>query len=524
MVTRADIIRQRMGGGQGGARASNVVRIPAPSGGWNARDPYEKMKPEEAITLNNWIPGVLGVRIREGFNTYATGMTDPVETLMEYSPNTGAASEFYGAAGTSIFDISTTGAVGAAEVTGLTNAVFQHTMHVNSAIAALVAVNGEDDPQMYDGSSWTEPAITGSGLTPSDFIHVASHKRRLWFVEKSTLNAWYMPTEAVAGMATKFPLAALCKLGGELMAIGTWTRDGGDGADDMWVGVTSQGEVLVYQGTDPASASTWSLVGVFRITPPMGRRCFIRAGADLGVLTYDGPISLTQVLPFPGSTQKSQTLTDKVKAAFDEARQIAAFGSAWSIIEVPQEQFILMIAPSATDEQSNCFVMSADTGGWCLFPRIDGVCAGLFRDDLYIGLPDGTVKKYGDSYDDDGVPITATLQTAFTTVKGIEEKRFVMARPLMQGPQGYTPIFGLRTDYDVSPISPPVSPAISIGGAVWDEEDWDVASWGQDTVTIAKWQSVSGIGSTVSLVFSITTDMAVSIQSVDLMYEQGGPL
>jgi hypothetical protein len=40
---------------------SKVVTIPPPTGGWNARDPLAEMEPEDAIVLDNIIPGGAGI-------------------------------------------------------------------------------------------------------------------------------------------------------------------------------------------------------------------------------------------------------------------------------------------------------------------------------------------------------------------------------------------------------------------------------------------------------------------------------
>lgn len=522
MPSARDLQAQRQGGGRGGARSNNVVRLPAPSGGWNARDAYEAMKPNHAIRLTNWVPGLLGVTMRKGNTQYATGMTDTVETLMEYAPVNASGRKLFAAAGASVFDASAAGAVGAASLTGMTSAAYQHTMFTTSAGSYLYIVNGADAPRHYDGSAWATPAITDA--TPANFITVTAHKNRLWFAEKNRLDAWYLPTSSIAGAATKFPLGPLCKLGGSLTAIGTWSRDGGDGADDLFVAVTSEGEVIVYQGTDPATASTWSLVGVFRIARPLSRRCFVKAGADLGVLTVDGPVSLGQVLPAAGSVQRRATLTDMISDAFRLAYSIAPSDSAWSIIEAPSEGLIIMNVPSATAGTTSQYVMSADTGGWADWTGINAVCLGLFNDEIYFGKAGGIVSKYGDTYSDDGTPITATLQTAFVALKGVEEKRYTMARPIMQGPAGYEPSFVVRTNYDISPADVSAVTVVTGDGAEWDVAEWDVASWYSNAVPITRWQSVSGIGSVASLAFSIATDIEMTLQGVDLMFDAGGPL
>src|SRR5690606_18644214 len=126
---------------------------------------------------------------------------------------------------------------------------------------------------------------------------------RLFFMENNVLGFWYLAASAISGTATFFNLAPFCSLGGYLMAMGTWTRDGGSGLDDYAVFYTSRGEVLVFQGDDPGDATAWSLVGVFRLGAPVGRRCMIKAGPDLVLVTEDGVIPMTRALAQARSNQ-----------------------------------------------------------------------------------------------------------------------------------------------------------------------------------------------------------------------------
>ena len=42
-------------------------------------------------------------------------------------------------------------------------------------------------------------------------------------------------------------------------AVAGWPQDGGQGIDDLTLFITSEGEVLVYAGSDPSNADDWSL-------------------------------------------------------------------------------------------------------------------------------------------------------------------------------------------------------------------------------------------------------------------------
>ena len=86
----------------GGLRtqSSTTITIPAPIGGWNARDSLGAMAIGDAVTLTNWWPGTNSVVLRYGYTKFATGITGQVETVLAYS--SGTANKLFAAAGTNI--------------------------------------------------------------------------------------------------------------------------------------------------------------------------------------------------------------------------------------------------------------------------------------------------------------------------------------------------------------------------------------------------------------------------------------
>ena len=98
---------------------SQPVSLPAPTGGWNARDSLTGMSPLDAVTLTNWYPATTECVLRNGYTKYATGITGQVETIMAYS---GAATDkLFAIAGTVVYDV-TAGGTATSVVTGLSNA------------------------------------------------------------------------------------------------------------------------------------------------------------------------------------------------------------------------------------------------------------------------------------------------------------------------------------------------------------------------------------------------------------------
>lgn len=83
----------------------SATAIPAPVGGWNARDAFDKMEATDAIKLVNWVPRGGYVQTRGGFGTFQTGLGGPVETLASFQGN---ASLLLAAAGGAFWDVTVT--------------------------------------------------------------------------------------------------------------------------------------------------------------------------------------------------------------------------------------------------------------------------------------------------------------------------------------------------------------------------------------------------------------------------------
>ena len=517
-LSASNAAKARRGGGS--VRDPKVASMPAPIGGWNARDPLPNMAPEDAVVLDNIVPGTGAVRLRNGFAEHATGLGTYVESLMTYAPPAGS-ERMFAAAGGSIYNVTASGAVGAAVLTSLNNARWQHTMFATAAGNYLVAANGADDVINFDGTSWTTPTITG--VTSSNLISVTRHIQRLWFVEKNTLDAWYLPVSSIAGAATKLPLGTYCKRGGSLAAIGSWSRDGGDGLDDVAVFVTTNGEVVLYSGIDPNQASTWQQVGVFHIPKPIGRRCLAKAGGDLAILTKVGLLPLSKILDYAESVQARIAVTDKISGAYLSAATSDGDAFGWQVIEYPKRKLLIVNVPVSERVEQRQFVMAADTGAWCRFTGLNAACWETLNDEVYFGGNDGKVYRYDSDYVDNGSTISAIIQQAFSNYGTNKQKLFVSARPLFTGPDGYTPSIEIKVDYDLTAPTLPASVAAS-SGSQWDTAIWDVDLWDAASVPRKAWQTITGLGLVGSIATRITLSREFTLNQTDVMFQEGGYL
>jgi len=508
---------------------AKVESLPAPVGGWNARDSLANMSPLDAVTLINMFPNVSNCVLRGGYTRHATGMDGEVQSLLRYSPPSGTEKLFavVGTPDLSIFNVSSSGAVGAAEVSSLTNAYWEYANVSTTAGNYLYAVNGTDEPLLYDNSSWTSitavstPAITG--VTTTALSNVALFKNRLWFIEKNTLKAWYLPTSSIGGAASVLDLSSIVSKGGYLVDMGTWTVDAGYGVDDNFVFVTSQGEIVVYAGTDPASADTWSLIGIWQLGAPIGNRCLMKWAGDLLVLNYDGLFPLVAALQ-SSRVDPQVALSDKIQGAISKATGLYSTGATstdWQMLFYPKQNALWINVPVSAGKQEQ-YIMNTITKSWCQFQGWPANCWDLFNNEPYFG-GDGFVGVAWDTtYADNSTNIDTFSLQAFNYFdsRGVE-KYFTRSR-LSLFTDGVPSVFiGMNVDFNISNSTAPLSFSTSEYG-FWDVGKWDTAIWGQDTVITNNWQGITGIGYCGALqVKTASQGLQIEWASTDVVYQQG---
>jgi len=362
-----------------------------------------------------------------------------------------------------------------------------------------------------------------TGVDSSSFINVNLFKNRLWFTQKETMKIWYLETDSIAGAASSIDFGGITRSGGYLQAMGTWTLDAGQGVDDYAVFVTSMGEVLVYNGTDPTDVNKWALRGVWQLGQTFSRRCFFKFAGDLLLLTQDG------LVPLASSLQSSRldprvNLTDKIYYAISQAASTSSTLFGWQINYLAEANMLLINIPiSATEWQQ--YVMHTITKSWAKFTGINASCFEIHNDRLYFG-GDGFVGKYYDSFADDGENITGYVQQAYNYFESRgQQKRFTMARPIFLTNNGYpTVLCGVNVDFDVQNQLGAVTfnPVGDFG--VWDVSDWDDAVWSGGGLTVSKiWQGVTGVGYSAGIAISIASQgIEVHWASTDFVMERGG--
>jgi hypothetical protein len=499
--------------------------IPAPVGGLNDRDSIADMSPKDAIILDNWWPQPSVVQVRKGSLDHVTGFANPVETVAEYLPPSGV-SKLFAASGTGIYDVTTAGTVGAAVQSGLTNARWQTASITTAGGSFMYWVNGADSPRLYDGSAWTAvtgvstPAITG--VTTTTLAHVCLFKNRLFFTENNSMKVWYLPVSSIGGAASELNFGSIFSMGGRVEACYTWTIDAGAGADDHFVVVTSQGEVAVYEGTDPSSASEWRLVGVFRLGRPLGRRCGAKFGGDLVLNTTEGVYPLGQSL-LSASINRSVALSDKIQNSVSEAAALYSGNTGWDVLLYPDANMLILNVPAGNGGNFQ-YVQNTITGAWAKFKGWNAYDFVNASTGLYYGGDTAVVKAWTGKLDN-GISIEADCLPAFSYFsEKARNKFFTLVRPNILTDAKPSILYGLNTDFT------PQEPAGTLNAntpivMTWGSMVWGDMVWGGVLQTLSAWNTVGAVANSAAIRLKVLNNGAdVRLTNIDYLHQTGGIL
>jgi len=513
------------GKGTGPQQQTSVVKtFPAPVGGWNARDALAAMKPTDAVTLTNWYPRPSYVEFRGGHASHATGITGTGKTLAVYNALSGSNTMYcYTASG--IYDVTSAGAVGASKLSR-TNGKHQWTMFGDGTSNWLIAVNGVDKPAYFDGTTWTAvdnattPALTG--LTTTDIIGVSVFKGRLIFVQKSSLSFWYLTAGAAGGALTEFDLSGECSKGGYLMATATWTRDGGSGVDDFFVAITSEGEAIVYQGSNPSSAVSWAKVGSYTIGKPLGRRCVSQLGGECVIITENGTFPLSSLLQ-SGDERAKYALSFKIQNAFVDAARTYGSTFGWKAITYPAYDALLVNVPYAEDGTHYQYVMNLTTKAWTKFSGWNAEDFAILSGSLYF-CRSTVVYKAWTGADDNGSNISFYGKQAFSDFGDSRNKHMKLYMPMLTCNGSLAYASDIDVDFADTEVLSTSSTATS--SSVWGTATWGTSLWGYGLEIIRQWSSpTEWQGRWLSMKLKIDSDnVTVQWTGNTVIYEPGGPI
>lgn len=458
----------------------------------------------------------------------------PVTHLANY--DAGAISKLFAADLTNIYDITTPADAAkppAASVTGQTSGQWSHVNFTTSGGSFLVMVNGADSMEQFNGSAWA--AIT-TVSAPISITNVATttlsqtwkFKSRLFFVQGGTMSAWYLPTLSVGGAALELPLGSIFSKGGSLLFGFTFSMDAGLGPDDYCGFCTDQGEVAVYQGTDPNDALAWALAGVYTIGRPLGKNAHFKAGGDIGILTDDGAISAIEMLQKDRAGLQTSAITYPIEPLWKETVDARFSGILpFSCVLWPAKSMLVIGVPASGGQTRYAYAANTRHGAWGRRTGWDIRCLIVYGDSLFFGTRAGTILEGDVTGADEGVPYSAVAIPKFETFGRSEEKIANHCRMIARSNNPFTPQLFACTDYQVD-IPTPLSADADESANVWGVARWGQFTWSSTSdskQSRSSWQSVHDMGQALAPGIQITTGRTtapdVELFALHLIFETG---
>lgn len=408
-------------------------------------------------------------------------------------------------------------------LTDIASGPFQSGEAITGAISGSATVDAV--AVLMPGTSMTFAG--GADLTTADLDFCWQHKNRLFFVQKDSLNAWYLPVGQISGELTRFSLGGQFKLGGSLTMGATWSRDTGSGLYAMCAFFSSEGEVAVYQGDNPGAAETWTLVGVYKIGKPRGKRSVMDAGGDLLTATDIGLIPLSRALAVDFAVLGAEAVSEGIIDLWNEEIGKRPVGD-WNVAMWSTRQMVVVSLPQTDSHPARWLVTNAKTRGWSTYSGWSATCLHVFEDELYFGDETGAVYKAEQTGLDDGKPYTATCVPTFDQMNVVGNKEVSLLRPVIRCSRKVMEQTTSLTDYNLRIPAPPPGTVIDThsvwGGAKWGESKWGGAN--AEKFIIQNWRAAFGDGEVHSAALQITSGSIAPLDAelirIDATFTSGG--
>lgn len=338
---------------------------------------------------------------------------------------------------------------------------------------ASVAVTGtgsniSDGTTQWDYVGAAQSSVIGPSLAdqrlgyaadPSTFAFVHVFKSRVWFVERDTARAWYLTAGSLYGTATSFNFGS--RMSGPLRGLWSWTYDGGAGLDDSLVAISGAGDVVIYQGTDPASASTFGLKGVWSVgAVPEGRRFATSSGGELLILSALGLVPLSVLTRGAEKYDPGSSLTRAIGPLYQRLFNAYAGHRGWAVVPHPTANGLLIIVPVSDSGDTQQLFFSFASKGWFVWRDLPMLSAGTFGRELYFGTHDGRVCVQRGYVDDvqvddssDFDPVAYSGLTAFWNGGNARNKQVQFIRPILDSDVAL-PVCQATAKYDYDTVEP----------------------------------------------------------------------
>jgi hypothetical protein len=425
--------------------------------------------------------------------------------------------------------VGVTGAAGMTQINNI-NAKVTNIGGSSGAWTVTLNVNSSGFSAWTSGGILSSPfpyALTGGPSPLTSLSQVIRYKSRLWFVQANSMNVYYLPQNVFAGQLTLLPMGPNFNLGGSLAMMATNSVDNAGGINDYLAFISTQGEVVMYQGYDPAQVATWYEAGHFRIGNPLalGRRGNVKLGSDAAILCADGLTPLSKALVADRS-QPLIAITDKIRADIntDASSYQGIFG--WQVVLYPMGTKIILNVPTSANLASYQYVQNTISGAWCTFGRYNSpwnaICFETAGQSIYYGTVN-SVAQCDTTTADDANPYIVTAKPAFSYMGEREmQKIWSQCQPFFQVTGSLTLSINMLVDFDTTAATN-VVPLSAGNSAIWNVAMWNVSGWSDNEQVVKPWIGLAASGYAGSMELRINVaNLTAKWQSTNYIFRSGG--
>ena len=517
------------------AQVAQSFIVPAPTGGLNYRDPIVAMQPTDAVVLNNMIPKQQGVELRKGWQEFSDainigGNPQSAESVFQYRAPNSANNKIFMATAGNIYDITAGGTpVLVVSGTGSNANDWWTTQFSTVADTFLLAVSPGAGYWTYStATGWLDRTASTTNL-PNTVRTVAVWKRRVWFTADDARVYYLNSVDVITNTCTAFPMGAMLRNGGYVSALVNWTLDAGIGIDDYLVAIGSEGDVAVWEGSDPSNASLFALKGCWYVGPvPKHGSYFTQLGGDVMIVSELGLVPMSRLINGSYSVDNQNAgPAIKIQSVFAPFVRRLKNEKFFNVFVVPNSE-VLVISLPVDNGYYRQFAMNISTGAWCQFANFPIRSAAAIGGELYFGKSDGTVCRglYGqrDGVAQDGSGGTfpvGEIQCAYNAFNTPAQlKKFCLARNIFFASAAPSVNTNVNIQYFTQDTSG--APSFNTTNVVlWNSGIWNVAVWVSEN-NFESWHGVNGLGYYGSLRIKLTGIPGSTFLSSHLLCETGG--
>lgn len=367
-------------------------------------------------------------------------------------------------------DAGTTGTLYLRNVSG----TFQDNEALTDPITGSALANG--------GATVVAPLISGIDSTLQSLSQSTSYNNRIFMVLSGTRTVYYLPVDSIGGAAGTLTLNGIYKKGGAVLFCATWSLDSGDGLDDKLVVVSTEGEVAVFQGTDPSDPDLWALVGVYEMPAPLGKNAYMKAGGDLLIGTIQGLIPVSQAVVKDRAALALAAVSAPIEPDWVHDAGVRT-SIPWEMVKWPTRQMAIIGNPVTSDETTTppwCYLVNLETGRWAKRTGWNTRTLCHHSDSVFFGDNSGEVWRADTTGLDGTMPYVCKCVYSWDHLGAVGyQKTVTQARAQFTSSINFTPQISFSKDYVVELPAAPSAAVQSGVSSDWDTGVWDTAIWDQ---------------------------------------------